>query len=79
METEKPIEELTFEEAFHELELVVNQLEADDRTLEEALQLFERGQTLAERCGELLDQAELKVQKITGSGLAPLEEFDNQE
>jgi exonuclease VII small subunit len=35
--------------------------------------LFERGQALAERCGELLDQAELKLRQLVpdeGGGYA---------
>jgi exodeoxyribonuclease VII small subunit len=66
MKDQQPVEELSFENAFQELEGIVNQLEEEERTLEEALQLFERGQVLAKHCANLLDQAELKVQQIVG-------------
>lgn len=66
MKDQQPVEELSFEDAFQELEGIVSQLEDEQRTLEEALQLFERGQALAKRCAFLLDQAELKVQQIIG-------------
>lgn len=66
MKDQQPVEELSFEIAFQELEGIVNQLEDEERTLEEALQLFERGQALAKHCANLLDQAELKVQQIVG-------------
>ncbi|MFW5713823.1 MAG: exodeoxyribonuclease VII small subunit [Brevefilum sp.] len=33
--------------------------------LEKALQRFERGQALAKRCGQLLEEAELKVQQLS--------------
>jgi exodeoxyribonuclease VII small subunit len=44
-------------------------LEANEYPLEQALQLFERGQELARRCAALLDEAELKVQQIIGDEL----------
>ncbi len=57
-------EELSFEQAFEELEATLRRLEAEELPLEEALALFERGQALAARCNELLDQAELKLRKL---------------
>jgi len=64
----KPVEELTFEEAFAELEETVRRLEAGGLTLEESLALYERGQALAARCNHQLDQAELKVRQLTPEG-----------
>lgn len=60
--------ELSFEEALAELDEIVNQLEAGELTLEESLALFEQGQLLANRCAELLDEAELKVETLTADG-----------
>lgn len=60
----RPPEELSFEQAFQELEAAVHRLEAEELPLEEALALFERGQALAARCNELIDQAELKLRKL---------------
>jgi exodeoxyribonuclease VII small subunit len=62
----KPIEELTYEEAFSELEKIVTALEAGEQPLEEALTLFERGQKLTKHCAELLAKAELKIQDLSG-------------
>ena len=70
----KPIEKMTYEEAATELETVVLALEAEERTLEESLALFERGQALVKRCAALLEQAELKVRQLAGDGLADLPE-----
>ncbi len=70
----KPIEELTYEEAFAELEGIVSALETEQHPLEEAMKLFERGQALSKRCAELLDKAELKVRQLTGDGLTDLTE-----
>ncbi len=72
----KPIEDLTYEEAFDELESIVAGLEGEQATLEEAMQLFERGQALVKRCGALLEQAELKVQTLSTNGL---DEFEMDE
>jgi exodeoxyribonuclease VII small subunit len=60
----QPITDLTFEQAFAELEESVRTLERGDLPLEEALALYERGQELAAYCAKLLDEAELKVQQI---------------
>jgi len=48
------------------LEDIVSALESEQRPLEEAMALFERGQALAKRCVELLDKAEIKVRQLTG-------------
>ncbi len=61
-----PVEELTYEQALAELENVVEALETGQPSLEESLVLFERGQSLAQRCAGLLDQAELRIQTLTG-------------
>ncbi len=70
----KPIDALTYEEAFAELETIVAALESGERPLEESMTLFERGQALTKRCAELLDKAELKVQALVGESLADFKE-----
>jgi len=72
---EKSIEELTYEEALAELEEIVSALEGEQNRLEEAIQLFERGQALAARCGVLLEAAELKVKQVAGDEIIPFEEL----
>jgi exodeoxyribonuclease VII small subunit len=64
----KAIEELTFEEAFTELEETVRKLETGGLSLEESLALYERGQALAVHCGRQLDEAELKVRQLAPEG-----------
>jgi exodeoxyribonuclease VII small subunit len=71
---QKPVEELTYEEALAELEEIVMALEGEQNQLEAALQLFERGQALASRCGVLLEAAELKVKQVAGDDILPFEE-----
>jgi exodeoxyribonuclease VII small subunit len=70
----KPIEKLSYEEAYSELEELVRTLEAGEQPLDEALVLFERGQMLTKHCAELLSKAELKIQTLTAQGLEPLRE-----
>ena len=70
----KPVDQLTYEAAFAELQTIIAALEGEQRSLDEATSLYERGQALVKRCGELLDQAELKVRQLSGSDLADLEE-----
>lgn len=65
-----PVDSLTYEQALTELEALVAALEGEQQTLSEALSLYERGQALVQRCVELLDQAELKIQQLTPSGLS---------
>jgi exodeoxyribonuclease VII small subunit len=64
-----PVEDMTYEHAFSELESIVNDFETDERPLEDALALFERGQALASHCAQILEDAELKVQELSGDDL----------
>jgi exodeoxyribonuclease VII small subunit len=71
---QKPVEELTYEEAHSELEEIVSALEEEQNQLEVAIKLFERGQALASRCGVLLEAAELKVKQVVGDVILPFDE-----
>ncbi len=59
---------LSFEDAMLTLEQTVAALEAGNLSLDDSLTLFERGQLLAERCNELLDGAQLRVEQLTADG-----------
>ena len=72
--TEKPVMELTYEEALAELEEIVSALEEEQNQLDDAIKLFERGQALAARCSVLLEAAELKVKQVAGDDLIPFED-----
>ena len=65
MSDEKPIEEMSFEEAIRELEAVVGQLDRGDVALEDSIKLYERGAKLKARCEAKLKEAEEKVAQIT--------------
>ena len=72
---------LTFEQAMSRLEEIVFRMEAGEAPLEESLALFEEGTQLVRRCTSMLDQAELKVTKLTVSSEGePVEiPFENPE
>ena len=72
--SEKPVDELTYEEALTELEGIVESLEGEQNPLEDSMKLFERGQALVAHCGSLLESAQLKVQKLVGESTIPFEE-----
>ena len=76
--TKSPVEELSFEQAFDEMEQIVRQLEDGQLSLDDSLALFERGQALTLRCQQLLENAELKVQQLApkagGYGLQPFDD-----
>jgi exodeoxyribonuclease VII small subunit len=59
------MEDMTFEEAFKELEKAVAALQDGQLPLERALECFEWGMKLAHYCNGLLQQAELRVQQLS--------------
>jgi len=58
------LSDLSYEQAFSELETIVAALESEQKPLDEALQLYERGQLLDQYCAALLDQADLRIQQL---------------
>lgn len=63
--SDKPVGEMSFEEAMKELEAVVDQLERGDVALDASITLYERGAALKKRCEDELKRAEEKVAAIT--------------
>jgi len=61
---DRPIEELSFEDALRELETIVSQLETGNAPLDEAIRLYERGDKLRRRCAERLDAAQARIEAI---------------
>jgi exodeoxyribonuclease VII small subunit len=60
--TEAP--ELTFEQAERELAEVVARLERGEVGLDEAIELWQRGEALHRRCLSLLDAAEGRIEEL---------------
>jgi exodeoxyribonuclease VII small subunit len=57
--------DLTFEEALDRLEDIVESLEDDPPSLDEALDTYEEGVALANDCLSRLDEAEQRVSELT--------------
>ncbi len=55
--------ELSYEEAFEQLEKILHALESGDLPLEESLKLYELGAALSTYCTHKLDEAELRVRQ----------------
>ncbi|MGA1232320.1 MAG: exodeoxyribonuclease VII small subunit [Lutimaribacter sp.] len=77
--SDKPVAEMSFEEAMRALEDVVGKLERGDVPLDQSIALYERGAQLKKRCEAKLKEAEEKVAAITldgqgnPAGLTPVE------
>ena len=56
-----PLQTLSYEQARDKLAAVVKRLEAGGLTLEQSLELWERGERLAAVCGEWLDGARARL------------------
>lgn len=54
-------EEKNFEELIKELEEITNKLEKEDLSLDESVNLFERGMKISKECNEKLEKAEKRI------------------
>lgn len=70
------VSKLSFDEALLELQRTVATLEQGGLPLERSILLYERGVDLQERCGSLLSEAELRVQKLLERSSGTLEVVD---
>jgi exodeoxyribonuclease VII small subunit len=55
---------LSFEAALKELERIVARLESGDAELQEAIDLYERGEQLRRRCADRLDAAQARIEAV---------------
>lgn len=76
-ESGEPQPGLPFEEALGRVDTAVTALESGQLSLDDALAIYEEGVRMARRCHELLDAAQLRVQRLstTDAGFA-LEPFE---
>jgi exodeoxyribonuclease VII small subunit len=56
--------ELSFEDAFKELERIVARLESGDAALQEAIDLYARGDQLRRQCDARLNAAQARIEAI---------------
>lgn len=64
MVEEADIAALSFEEALNELERIVARLESGEAQLQEAIDLYERGDQLRRQCAARLDAAQARIEAI---------------
>ena len=71
----------TFEQSITRLEEIVRRMERGEVPLEEALALFEEGTGLVASCTKQLDEAEMKIVRLSkGEDGAPVErKFEDEE
>ena len=65
MSDEKPVKDMTFEEAIREFESVVAALDRGDVALDQSIKLYKRGAELRAHCEARLKEAEEQVEQIT--------------
>lgn len=58
------IKELSYEEAFQQLESLVAQLESGALSLQQSVDVYELGKRLSAHCQDLLEKAELKISLV---------------
>lgn len=74
------MKELKFEEAMKELEIIANDLEKGDLSLEESVAKFEEGMKLSKQCNDIIQNAEKKITiLLQKDGKIEEENFDVEE
>ncbi|MBO4834788.1 MAG: exodeoxyribonuclease VII small subunit [Lachnospiraceae bacterium] len=58
-------EEMTLEEAFTELDQLIEKMESASLPLEETFQLYKQGVSLVEFCNKKIDKVECDIRKVT--------------
>ena len=57
---------ITIEESFASLDVIIEELQNGDLTLEESFQKYEEGMKLIKNCNTALDKVEKKLEVING-------------
>lgn len=62
-------EEMTIEEAFKAMDEIVDKMNGEDVSIEEAFSYYEKGMKLLADCNQRLAGLEAKVEKINSEGI----------
>ena len=65
MSDEMNKEEMTLEEAFTELDQLIDKMESSSLPLEETFQLYKKGVSLVEFCSKKIEKVECDIRKVT--------------
>ena len=76
-----PKKSLSFEDAIHQLEQIVKDLEAGDLPLEKAIKTFEEGVRLSKFCTKKLNETEKRITVLLENEMGDLveEPFGNED
>jgi exodeoxyribonuclease VII small subunit len=66
-----PVDQLSFESALKEIEVIVGSLEQGEVDLEDSIALYERGQALKAHCEKKLKAAEGRLEKVVLGAKGP--------
>ena len=69
-------EEKNFEELMKELEDITTQLEKENLTLDESVELFEKGMKISKECNEKLEKAEKRITILINAETGEEKEFN---
>ena len=64
------IESLTYEQAFDELEKIVERMNAPSVPLEELMKLYEQGMAIGAHCEKLLAAFDARLEKVSSATIA---------
>lgn len=59
---------MSMEEAFEELDTIVERLEGGEASLEESFRIYQKGMELLKYCSEKIDTVEKKMMKLNENG-----------
>lgn len=62
------IDNLSYEQAYEQLEAVIADLESGELSLEQSIARYKQGQQLSTHCQKLLENAELTIQQVDDAG-----------
>lgn len=63
-EGDEKVNELSYEKATAELEAIVQQLESGELSLEQSVELFQKGMNLAKVCTDRLNEIEARITQL---------------
>lgn len=72
------IEKMEFEEAMRELEEILIKMDNGEVSLKESVDLFERGSALKRHCEKILNEAQLRISKISSVEPLTVVEFETE-
>ena len=66
------IEKMSFEEAFEELNKMIDFIEGGDISLDDSIKIYEMGIQLKKHCEKKLKDAEIKIKKVVDEKIEPI-------